>query len=147
MSTGVAIPYNRWNGNNIATPKLPGFLVYAGFLMLFFSLTYLSLYRKYGRVRGVPRQQLSYVMLGALLAGLPALITNLLLPLIGIRQLIWLGPLFSLMSVYCVMVAMVKHRMFDIRVLVARSFAYAQRFRLSDKGQRKATTLSAIRKC
>lgn len=112
------------DSTNISTPHVPGFLVYSAYLIIFFNLTYMSLLNSYRRLRGVARQQLTYVMFGAVFASVPALFTNLFLPLVGVKHLIWLGPVFSLFAFYTVAVAMVKHKLFDIRALVARTLTY-----------------------
>lgn len=104
--------------------SLPGFLVYASFFSVFFLLTYAAFFLKIRRSRGMARTQVSYTLVGALLASIPALFTNLSLPVMGQGTLIWLGPLFTLIFAASVTIAIVKHRLFDIRIYAVRSAAY-----------------------
>ena len=109
---------------NIPVTKLPGFLLYASYFSLFFVLTYITFLIKMRRLRGNDRTQISYTFFGALLASIPALFTNLSLPMLGVTSYIWLGPFFTLIFAGAVTIAIVKHRLFDIRSYAVRSAAY-----------------------
>lgn len=109
---------------NIPVPALPGFLIYASFFSFFFVLTYVAFLVKMKQLRGINRTQVAYTFYGSLVASIPALFTNLSLPMIGQAGIIWLGPLFTLMFAVAVTAAIVKHRLFDIRLYAVRSAAY-----------------------
>ncbi|MGH7204162.1 MAG: GAF domain-containing sensor histidine kinase, partial [Candidatus Levyibacteriota bacterium] len=46
------------------------------------------------------------------------------MPAFGYFQLNWLGPLFSIIWISCLAYAIIKHRLLDIRFVVARTIAY-----------------------
>lgn len=109
---------------NRPIPAMPAFLLYASYFSLFFMLTYIAFLFKMRRLKGLAHTQVTYTFVGALLASVPALITNLSLPMIGRPGVIWLGPLFTLIFAVAVTAAIVKHRLFDIRLYAVRSAAY-----------------------
>jgi len=112
------------NTLNVPRPALPGFLIYAGYFSLFFICTYIAFMRKMQKLKGISRTQISYNLIGALLASIPALFTNLSLPLMGYAGIIWLGPLFTITFAIAVTIAIVRHKLFDIRIYAVRSAAY-----------------------
>lgn len=112
------------NSLNVPLPALPGFLIYAGYFSLFFILTYMAFIFKMRTLRGMNRMQVAYTFFGALFASMPALVTNLSLPIMGRTNVIWLGPLFTLIFAIAVTSAIIRHRLFDIRFYVIRSAAY-----------------------
>jgi len=71
------------------------------------------------------RNQIRLMLVGLLLYGILAIGTNLVLPVLVDN---WVssrfGPLFSLLLVGLTAYAIVKHRLFDVRLAVARSVAY-----------------------
>ncbi len=115
----------RPNGNLIEV-NTTGFAIYACYFSAMFILSYVALMRLYLSQRSVVvRAQVMHVLAGLLLASVPALITNLGLPIIGYSSYIWLGPIFSSAFVVAVTISIIRHRMFDIRSVVARSLGYA----------------------
>lgn len=110
---------------NLPTPQLPGFLLYAGFLSFFFMVAYWAFFTKIRRLHGLNRNQVLYTFYGALIASVPALLTNLSLPVLGYRNVIWVGPFFALFFAAAVTLAIVRHRLFDIRPVIVRSLGYA----------------------
>lgn len=111
-------------GLNLVTPNLPGFFIYALYYSVFFILAYHSFFSKSRHLRGLSRTQVVYTFCGALLASIPAMMTNLSFPIMGRTDLIWLGPLFTLFFAGAVTVAIIRHRLFDIRPVVVRSLGY-----------------------
>ncbi|HEX8763166.1 MAG TPA: ATP-binding protein [Candidatus Saccharimonadales bacterium] len=109
---------------NVPVPAMPGFFIYASFFSFFFILTYIAFLRRMRQNRGITRIQVAYTFYGALVASIPALFTNLSLPIMGNASLIWLGPLSTLSFAVAVTLAIVKHRLFDIRSYAVRSAAY-----------------------
>lgn len=110
---------------NAPIPRLPGFILYAAYFSFFFMLAYITFYRRILTLKGLSRTQLYYTFYGALIASIPALITNLSLPIMGQRGIIWLGPFFTLFFASAVTLAIVKHRLFDIRPVIVRTLGYA----------------------
>ncbi len=112
-------------GLNVPHINGPGFFVYAAYFSLMFTLSYMTLIRLYMSQRSaLLRTQVLYVLVGLLLGSVPALVTNLVLPLAGNSRLIWMGPIFSSIFVAAVTISIVRHRLFDIRLFIARSLGY-----------------------
>lgn len=114
------------NGLNLPHINPTGFFFYAAYFSTMFTVTYVTLIRLYVSQKvAISRTQILYVLVGLLLASLPALFTNLALPLFETSSFIWLGPIFSISFVSAVTVSIIKHRLFDIRLVVARTLGYA----------------------
>lgn len=109
---------------NLTNVNVPGFLAYASYFVLFFNLTYFTFMTRIKQFRGIRHLQLKYTFLGALFASVPALLTNLLLPILGFPEYIWLGPVFTIVFAISVAVAIVKHRLFSIRLVLTRAIVY-----------------------
>lgn len=109
---------------NISTPNPTGFLLYSSFFSVTFLLTYVAFFIKMRKVKGLNRTQVAYTFYGTVIASIPALLTNLSLPLMGVGTLIWLGPFFTLIFAISVTAAIVRHRLFNIRLVLARSIGY-----------------------
>lgn len=112
------------NTLNISTPALPGFYVYSAYFSFFFILAYIAFLSKIRRLRGISRIQVQYTFFGVLVGSILALISNLSLPALGVRDLIWLGPFFTLFFPTSVAIAIVRHHLFDIKLVIARSVGY-----------------------
>jgi signal transduction histidine kinase len=51
-------------------------------------------------------------------------VTNLLFPVLGVTQYIWMGPMWTIFAVGAIAIAIIKHRLFDIKLAAVRSIAY-----------------------
>lgn len=114
----------RTNDLNIATPDLPGFLVYGAYLSSLFVLSFYVLRKKLINSKGIRREQISYTYYGIAVSSTLALISNVVFPLFFSKELIWLGPVFTLVAVSSISLAIVKHKLFDIRSAVLRTLLY-----------------------
>jgi len=94
------------------------FLVYLG-LALFF------LFKSFLHSKGLAKQQLRYLFWSLLIGIVFGIVTNLLLPLLGNSNLVSLGSLGALVLVSGTTYAIVKHRLLDIRLVVARTVSYS----------------------
>jgi signal transduction histidine kinase len=111
-------------GNNIVPGPLYGlFLLY---FLGWMGLALSRLFRMYRRTQsGTERMQLSYVFLGFFLTMLVALITNVLIPLATNNPTASrFGFLATLFLIGFIGYAIAAQRLFNIRLLVARSVAY-----------------------
>lgn len=120
LITGVTIN----DGLNVPHPRKPGFLLYMAHFTIYFVATYIALYMRARKAKGIEKSQFIYMLYGVAIASIPAQITNLSFPLMGRSNMIWLGPIFTLIFVASVTFAIVKHKLFDIRLVIARSLAY-----------------------
>jgi signal transduction histidine kinase len=118
---GININYGS---NNTVVVHKPGWIIYTFFFSTLFSASYVILFRRIAKSKGTKRAQAQYVLAGVFLTSFFAYVTNLLLPLQGVTQYIWLGPVFTIFYVTITSAAIIKHHLFDIRLAVARSVAY-----------------------
>lgn len=109
--------------NEIAVNSI-GYSAYILYFNLGFLVTFSQFYLHVRKSRGSQRQQLTYVFTGTLLSAMFSLVTNLLLPLLGVDHFIWLGPIWTLFYVVTISIAIVKHQLFDIKMAAVRSIAY-----------------------
>lgn len=110
---------------NIPHPSSPGFIFYTLYFSVTFMAAYAVIFRSYRSERNLSAKvQLRYTLLGLISASVPALITNLSLPLAGHGGFIWMGPLFTTVFVVAIGLSIVQHGMFDIRLVIARSIGY-----------------------
>lgn len=112
-------------GLNTVTPTKLGFTLYSLHFSVFFFATYWVLLKKLKRHKdSFARSQIIYTLVGVGLASFLAMISNLMLPVFGVKEIIWLGPILTSFYVGFISYAIVKHRLFDIKLVVARSLAY-----------------------
>jgi signal transduction histidine kinase len=109
------------------------------FITSFFDIPYLviisvligfgitSLYLKFRKSKGLRRSQIQYVLVGASLSTIVVLLVDGLIP-----RFIEVGPTVTRLGIYGGLffvgffsVAIIKHKLMDIRMVVARSVAYA----------------------
>ncbi|XKT75004.1 MAG: ATP-binding protein [Patescibacteria group bacterium UBA2103] len=89
-----------------------------------FFLGYFLLFRQYTLARTeLEKGQVRYVFLGAIISPTLALVSNLLFPYLGIFQFTWLGPVFTLVMVSMMFMAMARFKLFDVKIIVTELFA------------------------
>jgi len=98
----------------------PLYLIYSLYISGFFLLGLLLLARKYLLFDDpIKRRQISYLLVGYLVASNLAMLTNLLLPWLGYFTLNWLGQVLTVFMVLPVTYAIFKHRLFAAHVIAA----------------------------
>ncbi len=100
---------------------------YIYFTAYFFSYAISSFYilgKKIVLLKGIAKTQVKYVFWGIIIFAILAVVTNLVLPIFGVTLFSWLGPFFSVLMIVSISYAIIKHRLMDIRLVVARSVAY-----------------------
>ena len=117
-------PIEITNSLNISTPNNPGFIIYSLLLTTFFLTIYSTLFKKLIRFKGIEKLQVTYVFAGVAISSVLALITNLSMPLLGIKEYIWLGPLFTLINTITMFMAMYKYQLFEFKKVLIRFFSY-----------------------
>jgi len=100
------------------------YLLYSIFISGFFIWAYINLLIRRHKSVGLFRTQISYVFWGTFLASTLGMVTNLVLPTIGIFYLNWAGQILSLIMVIFIAYAIVRHRLMDIKVALRQSFVY-----------------------
>lgn len=102
----------------------PWYMLYGLFFSFMFVVAYTYLLIGLSKSHGKARSQLKLVLLGILLTSFLALITNVLLPYIGISEFIWLGPTLTIFYIIATCYAMIKHGLFDLRSALVLTFTY-----------------------
>ncbi|CAN5620754.1 hypothetical protein BH23PAT2_BH23PAT2_06840 [soil metagenome] len=99
----------------IMIPVLSAYFVYGIYL---FTKNYaLASYEK--------KRQLVYIFWGITLSFIPALLLNAIFPLLGYTETAFFGPLSVLFFAVFSTIAIIKHRLLNVRLIVARSIAYS----------------------
>jgi len=106
--------------------------LFAGYMLVIFTLAAVTLIRKYRTCTGLQKTQGGHLFLAFIVPGLLATTTNVLVPLLaGTSAYNGLGPIFSLMMVAMVAHAIIRHRLMDIRIVIRRGFVYLVTFSTS----------------
>lgn len=106
------------------TPE-PGLLLFAFLFVIVPLIGVIELIKKYRRTTGVEKLQLRYLALGIALTFFLLIFTNFFLVIVfKISQFVLFGPIFSLIFVGFIFYAIVKHRLLQIRLVIALSAAY-----------------------
>jgi len=105
---------------------IPGILYLFLFLyfIIYFSFAFYNLFKSYKAANSSHRNQIKYIFLGAIIAVIFGLITNLILVQLGISQFSILGPFSTLLFYAFTAYAITKHELMDIRVAITRTAAY-----------------------
>jgi signal transduction histidine kinase/MFS family permease len=103
-----------------------GYLMFSAYYLGFLIVALTKCILKY-RAENNPkrRDQLRYVTLGFFLFFVPLLISQFILPLLGIFRASSLGPLFALPMLAAITYAIIRHELMDIRVVIQRSLIYS----------------------
>lgn len=102
----------------------PGMPIFALYIYGVGIASAITLARKYRRAKGRLRQQLKYIFLGTGSTLISVLIFNFILVQFHITELVTLGALSTLFFTGSFAYAIARHRLLDIRAVVARSVAY-----------------------
>ncbi|EKD78783.1 MAG: multi-sensor signal transduction histidine kinase [uncultured bacterium] len=103
----------------------PGLFFHFASIIIFVFAGMWLLWRKHTHAELVEQKQIRIILIGALLTTLAGMTFNLLLPLFDNYSLVWLGPDFTLILVACMAYAIVRHGLFDIRIITAELFTAA----------------------
>ncbi|HET7629944.1 MAG TPA: histidine kinase N-terminal 7TM domain-containing protein, partial [Candidatus Saccharimonadales bacterium] len=102
-----------------------GYSVYSLFIVAYFVVSIVVLTASaIGTVDHWRRRQLLLVTGSVTLAGVVALVFNLLLPALNVYQLVWVGPLYSIVLAMGLAYAVERYKMFDLRATLAKTLAY-----------------------
>jgi len=102
-------------------PAIPLFaLTFIGFSVSAF----VYLVKKYRHADGLLKLQLRYFLVGILITFSLEIAVFIGINVLHVSWIVAIGPLMSLILVGCLMYAIVKHRLMDIRMVVARAVSY-----------------------
>lgn len=98
--------------------KLPNFYFYSLYIVGYFSASFAILFKKYFESSGFASLQIGYVIAGTLISAASGVIFGLFLPLAGNFNLYWLSPGLTMALTVFTAYAILKHHLFDIRVIL-----------------------------
>jgi signal transduction histidine kinase len=116
------IQRHDWGKEVILNKK--GYLIYTLYFVLIVAAGFIVLLRALKSSRGIFRTYLKFLTIGLAIAYALGMTFNLFFPVWGNYEYIWVGPLFTLVYISTVSYAIVRHRLFDIRLFAVRALAY-----------------------
>ncbi|RYX79128.1 hypothetical protein EON76_00130 [bacterium] len=116
--------YMSNSGNNILSIEPLWYTIYFMYFGMAFFVAFAEFFIQMRSQQGIRKRQIQYIFAGMFLAVAFSTITNLLLPLVGYGEFIWLGPVWTLLAVIAITIAIIKHQLFDIKLAAVRSAAY-----------------------
>lgn len=116
------VAYRDW-GKEIILNKTH-YLFYAAYFLSCAIFALGLMYVKSKKEKGLYATQASLFFKGFLFTALFGVYFNLILPWVGNYRLIHIGPLFTNIYIIAVAYSIVRHRMFDVRLVIARAVAY-----------------------
>lgn len=81
-------------------------------------------YKAFRRSTGVAKEQARYVLFAIMFSFLPGFILNAIIPILGYPQTAIYGPVVVGVFVIFVSYAIIRHRLMNIRLIIARTIAY-----------------------
>lgn len=102
-----------------------GIGVYLIHFIVFFLLFSVTIIKKYKKTTGIEKAKLQYLGFGIAIAGIGAIITNLVLP-IFFESFAFssFGPFFLLAFIGLTATSIVKHRLFGVKFIIGKSMNY-----------------------
>jgi signal transduction histidine kinase len=118
----TSLTYHPW-GKEIALNNTH-YTLYAAYLFMTFGLSMVRMFLVSRRERGLEGAQAKLFFYGFLVASSFGVYYNLILPWVGNYRIIWAGPLFTSAFALSIAYSIIRHKMFDIRAVLARSITY-----------------------
>jgi signal transduction histidine kinase len=103
----------------------PGLPLFGAFFVLTLGWGFINTIRNFLHTRGISKAQLAYILWGAAITAILGTSTNLILPLLGNYQLVWLGPDFATIFIGTIAYTIIRHRLFDIRIIIKKTVIYS----------------------
>jgi len=118
----AGVSYHDW-GKEILLNKRD-YQIYGFYIITYFAIGLGLIYRKSQTETGLYRKQASLFVFGGVISAILGVLFNLILPWFGNYRLIWVGPLATSVFLGSAAVSIVRHKMFDVRIIVARTLGY-----------------------
>lgn len=116
------IRYHEWGKEVILNHS--GYAAYSVYFTILVISGFLIIYRSLKTARGLYKTYLKFLFVGLAFAFFMGTAFNLFLPALGNYQYIWIGPYSTLIYISAVSYSIIKHKLFDIRSVAIRTFAY-----------------------
>lgn len=100
--------------------------LYVVYILFYFNFAFYRLIINRSRSSDIiEKTQLTFVLLGYMSSGFISFVTNLILPSFGIFELNWMGQISTLLMVVSATYAIVKHRLFNAKVIATELLIFA----------------------
>src|SRR3989344_2099474 len=127
----LAVLYYLFSGNAIVGKITgleyeigSGYIYYQILLIAYFLVGYCLLFLQYRRNKEpIRRQQIKYILIGSITASVLGMITDLIFPFLNIFNYTWLGPIFTVILVASIFIAILRHNLFNIKVIITELFS------------------------
>lgn len=103
------ISYGQWR-----------FLFEVNFI-LFFTLGFIILIKKYFKSKGIIRRQLLIMIIGTFIGAVLASFTNVFLPWFNNFRFLWLGPELTLIWIGFIAYGIIRHQLLNIKIFILQS--------------------------
>ncbi len=101
-----------------------GYLVYAVVLVAYVLIGFSAILRKFLKAKGTEKIYLKLILSGLSVAFILGVAFNFIFPYLGNYRYIWVGPLFTFAYVMITFYAIIKLKLFDIKLILVRALAY-----------------------
>jgi len=119
----------RSHGENLFVAQKFVYGAYSSYFGAYVTVACILLFARYKKLIGYEKAQAGYALAGFLITEFLSFTTNLVAPLwLANMRYVWAGPITAVIFVIFISVAIVRHHLFDLRLVVARSLGYALAF-------------------
>lgn len=102
----------------------PEYLIFSIYFLCFFYGALYVLWKKFQITTGRTKTQIHFILVSILIAGIISSIFDLFLPWFGDYQHIYVGPAASGIIFWFITYAIIRHKLWDFKLVVVRSFVY-----------------------
>ena len=128
----ILVPEFIINTSEIVTPvdfsRIPihavNYVIFATFFSVFFLISMCFGHIAWRKSDPVRRKQVAIYMIGLLICSIPGFVVDLFLPALGDYRYIWIGPIATIIFLFAIMYSIVRYRLMDVKMAVARSVSY-----------------------
>ncbi len=99
-------------------------LLYAGYIISYFSICYAMLFVKYMKFVGVLKEQIVYVIVGTFVSTIIGVSTNLIMPILGDFRLNWLGQIGIIFMIISISYSILKHHLFNLKIIATQFIVF-----------------------
>ncbi len=99
-------------------------IIYALYIVGYFSWGYLNLLLKLISNKGIIRAQIIYIIIGTLVSTMIGVVTNLIMPFLGIFTLNWFGQIATVVMIASISYAILKLHLFNVKVIATEVLTF-----------------------